>query len=60
MSNLSVVTSTGATRDAVASGDAAISHFLIAPNGKVYVLFRQRVNLSDTTQYTGVAASWRR
>jgi hypothetical protein len=52
ISNLGVVTPTGLTRDAVVSGDATISNFLIAPNGKVYVVFRTRVNLDDTSQDT--------
>jgi hypothetical protein len=48
-SNLSAVDATGGVRDAVSSGSASISKFLIAPNNRIYVLFARRSNLNDTT-----------
>ncbi len=48
-SNLQAIAPDGAITDAVASGVAAVSKFLIAPNGKVYVLFSSRTNLADTS-----------
>jgi len=52
-SNFIVVTSSGEIRQAVTSGDAIIQDFLISPTGEVYVLFSQRVHLSDTTLDNG-------
>jgi hypothetical protein len=51
-SNLDTVSSSGQLSDAVTSGSATVSQFLIAPNNKVYVLFSGRVNLSDTSSST--------
>jgi hypothetical protein len=51
-SNLDVVTPDGQVKDAVTSGKASVSKFLIAPNDKAYLLFQQRVNLTDTSQST--------
>lgn len=48
-SNLLAVDESGGTRAATASGVADISRLLVAPDNKVYVLFDQRVNLSDTS-----------
>ncbi len=48
-SNLQAIAPDGAITDAVASGAATVSKFLIAPNGKVYVLFSNRTNLADTS-----------
>lgn len=44
-SNLSALAPTGAVRDAVVSGAATVSRFLIAPDGSVYVLFASPVML---------------
>ncbi len=52
-SNLQAIAPDGAITDAVASGVAAVSRFLIAPNGKVYVLFSSRTNLADTASPGG-------
>ena len=41
-SNLQVVDAAGNTTDAVTSGAASISRFLIAPNDKLYVLFNAK------------------
>jgi hypothetical protein len=41
-SNLQVVDAAGNTTDAVTSGAASISRFLIAPNDKLYVLFNDK------------------
>ncbi len=48
-SNLQAIAPDGAITDAVASGAATVSKFLIAPNGKVYVLFSGQTNLTDTS-----------
>jgi hypothetical protein len=45
-SNLQTITSSGAVADAVTSGTADISKFLIAPNDKVYVVFATPVDLT--------------
>lgn len=52
-SNLETVSAAGHMSDAVSSGTATISHFLIAPGGKLYVLFSQRTNLADTSAFSG-------
>jgi hypothetical protein len=49
-SNLEAISATGQVSGAVSSGSATVSRFLIAPNGKLYVLFSQRVDLADTSQ----------
>ena len=36
-------------KPAIVSGSANVSQFIVAPNGKLYVLFTDRVNLDDTT-----------
>jgi hypothetical protein len=46
LSNLYAVDSSGQLTQAVTSGSATIQQFLIAPNGDVYTLFAQAVNLS--------------
>ena len=48
-SNLVAVDGTGRTHDAVGSGSAAISRFLIAPNDKVYVVFSSPVDLDNAS-----------
>lgn len=48
-SNLQKVDSSGQVSSVVSKGSATISKFLIAPNDKLYVLFEQSLNLSDTT-----------
>jgi len=52
-SNLKKVDDSGRQSDAVTSGTATISRFLIAPNDKLYVLFNGKVNLSDTSKNDG-------
>lgn len=47
-SNLDVVTPDGQVREAITSGTATVSRFLIAPNGKAYLLFQNKVSLADT------------
>lgn len=49
---LQVVTTTGSTYPAITSGSANVRRFLIAPNGRVYILFNSRVNLADTSVQT--------
>lgn len=51
-SNLQVVTSTGDVAPATASGSATFRQFRIGPDGKVYVVFAQRVNLDNTAAFT--------
>jgi hypothetical protein len=51
-SNLQAVSGSGQLSDAVSSGTASISHFLIGPTGKLYVGFAQPVNLSNTSSPT--------
>jgi hypothetical protein len=48
-SNLVTVDGGGGTHDAVSSGTAAISRFLIAPDGKVYVAFSRPVDLQNAS-----------
>jgi hypothetical protein len=48
-SNLYAVSDSGQLTQAVSSGSAAVSQFFIAPNGDVYVLFSQPVNLDNTS-----------
>jgi hypothetical protein len=48
-SNLVAVDETGRTHDAVASGSATISQFLIAANNKVYVVFSTPVDLDNAS-----------
>lgn len=50
-SNLRTVDSAGKTAEAVVSGSAAIAHFLIAPNNKVYLAFQGKVDLM-TSRYS--------
>jgi len=50
-SNLKKVDSSGHLSEAVKSGRASISRFLIAPNNKLYVLFQNRTDLEDTDAY---------
>lgn len=45
VSNLDALSRTGTLRDAVVSGNATVSQFLIAPDGSVYVLFASPVML---------------
>lgn len=52
-SNMLVVSADGTTQEAVTSGKATISRFLIAPNDKLYVLFSSKVNLKDTSKGGG-------
>ena len=47
-SNLQAVDSAGNTTDAVATGAASVSRFLIAPNGKVYVIFTEKTMIGST------------
>lgn len=47
-SNLQAVSATGTTVDAVSSGTASISKFLIAPNDKLYVVFNQKTLIDQT------------
>ena len=49
-SNLEAVSAAGQLSDAVTSGSATISHFLIAPNNSVYVVFSSPVDLANTAQ----------
>jgi hypothetical protein len=44
-SNLQKVDSAGHLSDVLSSGSALISQFMIAPSGKLYVLFSQKTNL---------------
>lgn len=53
-SNLSVVGKDGHVRDALVSGTATVSKFLIAPDGSVYVLFQYPVML-DVNDPSGSA-----
>ena len=48
-SNLQVVDAAGNTTDAVTSGAASISRFLIAPNDKLYVLFNSKTLVGTTS-----------
>lgn len=48
-SNLVVITEGGSFEDAVDSGAATFDRFLIAPDDRVFILFKQRVDLSDTS-----------
>ena len=50
-SNLEAVNEAGQVSDAISSGTAAVSSFLIAPNEKLYVMFSYPVDLEDTTKY---------
>lgn len=52
-SNLSVVTASGAVVPAVTSGSADVAQFFIAPDQKVYVVFKHPINLSDTASSNG-------
>ncbi|NLF25725.1 MAG: hypothetical protein GX589_08750, partial [Deltaproteobacteria bacterium] len=47
-SNLRTVLADGRTQEALESGKAKISQFLIAPNKKLYVIFETPINLEDT------------
>jgi hypothetical protein len=47
-SNLQVVNAAGQVSDAVSSGKAPIGNFLIAPDGKLYVMFEFPVNLETS------------
>ena len=49
---LQTVQTDGQLVPAVTSGSAPISHFLIGPDGKVYVAFSTPVNLANTSQYS--------
>lgn len=51
-SNLSVVSSAGLTSNAVVSGNVTVQHFLIAPDGNVFVAFSMPVNLADTSTFS--------
>jgi hypothetical protein len=44
-SNLDTITEGGQVKDAVVAGAAAISKFLIAPNGKLYTVFSSAANV---------------
>ena len=48
-SNLLVVLSSGATRDAVVLGIVSVNQFLIAPNNRLYVLFRSATDFGNGT-----------
>lgn len=48
-SNLQKVDSSGNLSDVLSSGSALISKFMIAPNGKIYVLFSQKTNVATST-----------
>jgi hypothetical protein len=48
-SNLKTIDAKGASTDAVTSGSASISRFLIAPNDKLYVLFRTKTAVGTTS-----------
>jgi hypothetical protein len=50
-SNLQAINEAGQVSDAVSSGKAEVGSFLIAPNEKLYVMFKNPVDLSDTTKY---------
>lgn len=50
-SNLEAINAGGQVADAVSSGTAEIGNFLIAPNEKLYVMFKRPVDLSDTTKF---------
>jgi hypothetical protein len=50
--SLQTVQADGQLAPAVTSGSAPISHFLIGPDGKVYVVFSTPVNLANTSQYS--------
>lgn len=47
-SNLQTVDSAGNTTDAVASGSASISRFLIAPNNKLYIVFSSKTMVGSS------------
>ena len=49
-SNMRKVKGDGQMEEVVNSGSASISKFLIAPNNKIYVVFSQKTNLSDTSR----------
>ena len=46
---LEAVEADGQVKPAIVSGSANVSQFIVAPNGKLYVLFTAGVNLDDTT-----------
>ena len=46
---LQAVEADGQVRAAIVSGSVNVSQFIVAPNGKLYVLFTYGVNLDDTT-----------
>ena len=48
-SNLQVVDAIGTTTDAVSSGSANISKFLIAPNDKLYVRFSSKTTIGSVS-----------
>jgi hypothetical protein len=48
-SNLQVVDAAGKTTDAITSGSASISRFLIAPNDKLYVLFNDKTTVGTVS-----------
>jgi hypothetical protein len=49
-SNLRKIGSDGRQSEALTSGSATIDRFMIAPNDKLYVLFRSPSNLDDTSK----------
>ena len=51
-SNLLAVSATGETKRALTSGTAQVDQIVIAPSGKVYVVFSSPVNLSDTAGWS--------
>ena len=48
-SNLAAINSMGQLSDAVTSGSVSISRFMVAPAGKLYVVFNGPVDLADTS-----------
>jgi len=48
-SNLQAVDTAGNTTDAVTSGSASISRFLIAPNDKLYVVFSSKTKVGESS-----------
>jgi hypothetical protein len=49
-SNLRKIDGSGQQSEALKSGSATVSRFLIAPNDKLYVLFESGTNLADTSK----------
>lgn len=47
-SNLKKIDSAGNISDVLSSGKALISNFMIAPNNKIYILFKNKINLKTS------------